>query len=334
MTKLSLSEIEKLSLDVLEKHGFSREHSSALTHTMLSGERDGCATHGIYRLLVCIHTLRSGKVNPQAVPKIIDKAPAVVKVDAEGGFSQLAFERGLPYLCKKAITNGIALMAINNCVHFSALWVEIEQLTRQGLVVIACNPSHAWVAPHGSKEPLLGTNPFAFGWPRKDNHPYVFDFATSAIARGDIELHHLRGEPLPDGCAIDKHGDVTTSTSEAMEGAMLTFGGHKGSALSTMIELMAGPLIGDLMSYESMAHDNNAKASPFHGELIIAISPETLLGSEKESHMARAEELFTQLKAHGGRLPSERRYAARHKSEQEGVDIPQTLYEELQSLLA
>lgn len=101
MTRLALSEIEKLSLAVLEKHGFSRDHASALTHTMLSGERDGCATHGIYRLLVCIHTLKAGKVNPQAMPQIIDTAPGVVKVDAEGGFSQLAFERASLTCAKK-----------------------------------------------------------------------------------------------------------------------------------------------------------------------------------------------------------------------------------------
>jgi delta1-piperideine-2-carboxylate reductase len=334
MPKLTLDEVEKLAFNILLKHGFTQEHAAALVNTMLSGERDGCTSHGIYRLLGCIHTLKAGKVDPRAIPEVTDTAPGVVTVNAAGGFSQLAFEQGLPWLCRKAVTNGIALLAINNCVHFSALWVEIEQLTQQGLVVIACNPSHAWVAPHGSKEPVLGTNPFAFGWPRKEQHPYVFDFATSAIARGDIELHHLREESLPDGCAINRHGEMTNSPEEAMEGAMLTFGGHKGSALSTMIELLAGPLIGDLMSYESLAHDNGAKASPFHGELIIAIYPDTLLGDKSETNMARAEELFKKLKAHGGRLPSERRYSAREKSMREGVEISQRVYDELQMLLS
>lgn len=41
-------------------------------------------------------------------------------------------------------------------------------------------------------------------------------------------------------------------------GAMLTFGGHKGSALAAMVELIAGPLIGDLTSAESLAWDGEA----------------------------------------------------------------------------
>jgi len=63
---------------------------------------------------------------------------------------------------------------------------------------------------------------------------------------------------------------------------MLTFGGHKGSALAAMIELLAGPLIGDLTSAQSLAHDAGAGASPFHGELILAFDPRRFLGERYE----------------------------------------------------
>ena len=36
--------------------------------------------------------------------------------------------------------------------------------------------------------------------------PYVFDFATSVAARGEIELHRQAGKPLPEGWAIDAEG--------------------------------------------------------------------------------------------------------------------------------
>ena len=64
-------------------------------------------------------------------------------------------------------------------------------------------PSYATVAPTGGNKPLLGTNPFAFGWPRPAGPPYVFDFATSVTARGEVELHRQAGRPLPEGWAID-----------------------------------------------------------------------------------------------------------------------------------
>ena len=333
MKTLSLKEIFTIAKNVLEKHGFSEECAAVIAKTMTAGERDGCASHGIYRLLGCINTLKAGKVIPDAAPEVRDVAPAIVAVDAKGGFSQPAFEKGFPMLCDKAKSQGIAALAINHCVHFSALWVEIEMLTAQGLVAIACNPSHAWVTPHGGKQPLLGTNPIAFGWPRVGKDPYVFDFATSAIARGEIELHKRHGTPLQPGWAVDAQDEATTDPQQALDGAMLTFGGHKGSALSTMIELLAGPLIGDLTSLESMQHDNHAGASPYHGELIIAFSPEKFLGAGSAAHMARAEDFFAYFEEDNVRMPSQRRFTARKKSLQQGVEISDDLYQEIMALL-
>jgi hypothetical protein len=58
--------------------------------------------------------------------------------------------------------------------------------------------------------------------------PYVFDFATSVAARGEIELRRRAGEALPEGWALDPDGAPTTDPERALAGAMLPFGGHKG----------------------------------------------------------------------------------------------------------
>ncbi len=116
---------------------------------MTAGERDGCASHGLWRLLGIVDTLRKGKVSPDAEPQIHDQAPAIARADAGGAFSLLAYERALPLLLEKARHNGIAALAINRCVHFSALFADIEPLTEAGLVGLACTPSHAQVAPAG-----------------------------------------------------------------------------------------------------------------------------------------------------------------------------------------
>ncbi|MBR9883876.1 MAG: Ldh family oxidoreductase [Oceanospirillales bacterium] len=330
---MQLSELDTLCRQVLSRHGFSLAHIDAITTTLMRGQADDCASHGVYRLLGLIGTLQAGKASPDAEPMIKDQAPAVLRVDAGGAFAPLAFSRGLPRLIEKANHCGIAAMAINHCVHFSALWVEIEAITSAGLVGLACNPAHAWVAPAGGTVPLFGTNPFAFGWPRPGAHPYVFDFATSAIARGDIELHRRSGEPIPQGWAVDAAGNPTTDAIEALNGAMLTFGGHKGSALATMIELIAGPLIGDLTSAESMDWDQGAGGLPYHGELIIALDPERFLGSETAQYLQRAEKLFESIVNQGARLPSQRRFEARHRTAREGVDIPSQLLTDIRALL-
>ena len=333
MHRMSLEEAEVLAKAVLKAQGFNQEQTTALSQAVIAGQRDECHSHGLYRLLNCVKTLAAGKVVANAQPEVHDHAPGIVRVDAKGGFSQLAFEAGLPILTAKAREQGIAALAINHCVHFSALWVEIEAITDQGLVALACNPSHAWVAPAGGSRPLLGTNPLAFGWPRPNGQPpFIFDFATSAIARGDIELHHRENKPIPEGWGIDRLGQHSQNPADVLDGALLTFGGHKGSALSIMIELIAGPLIGDLTSAESLAYDDGAGASPYHGELILAMDPERFLGSTLEDYMARAEDLFSSIIAQGARLPSQRRYAARQRTQKEGISIPESLYQELSRL--
>ncbi|MDX1357027.1 Ldh family oxidoreductase [Vreelandella venusta] len=333
MHRMSLEEAEVLAKAVLNAQGFNQEQTHALSQAVIAGQRDECHSHGLYRLLNCVKTLAAGKVVANAQPEVHDHAPGIVRVDAKGGFSQLAFEAGLPILTAKAREQGIAALAINHCVHFSALWVEIEAITDQGLVALACNPSHAWVAPAGGSRPLLGTNPLAFGWPRPNGQPpFIFDFATSAIARGDIELHHRENKPIPEGWGIDRLGQHSQNPADVLDGALLTFGGHKGSALSIMIELIAGPLIGDLTSAESLAYDDGAGASPYHGELILAMDPERFLGSTLGDYMARAEDLFSSIIAQGARLPSQRRYTARQRTQKEGISIPESLYQELSRL--
>ena len=329
---LTLQQVRELAQEVLSTHGLDERHAVAVADTMVASERDECRSHGIFRLIGYVHTIETGKVVVDARPRIEHVAPGLVRVDAGGGFHQLAFEVGRQVLAQKARTNGIAALAINNCVHFSALWPEVETLARDGLVALAFTPSHAWVAPAGGRQPLLGTNPLAFGWPRPNPHPFVFDFATSVAARGEIELHQREGKPIPEGWGVDREGRSTTDPAEALAGAMLAFGGHKGSALAMMIELIAGPLIGDLMSAESMAFDDGANAAPAGGELIIAIDPARFLGTSVAEHLKRAEQLFEATLAQGARLPSQRRYEARERTLAQGVRIPRKLLEDIEGL--
>jgi len=334
MKNLSLDEARALAVAALEKQGFSARQTQALADAVVAGQRDECHSHGLYRVLGCVATLQAGKVVADAEPAVDDQPGSIVRVDARGGFSQLAFQAGLPILERKAKESGMAALVINHCVHFSALWVELEQVTARGLVGIACNPSHAWVTPAGGSRPLLGTNPFAFGWPRPDGQlPFIFDFATSAVARGDIELHRREGKPIPEGWGIDAGGQPSLDAATVLdEGAMLPFGGHKGSALSIMIELIAGPLIGDFNSVESMRHDDGAGALPYHGELILALDPERFMGADVDRSEASAEAFFDAIVDQGARLPSQRRHEARARSLQNGVAIPQQLYDDLVAL--
>ncbi|MDX5351193.1 MAG: Ldh family oxidoreductase [Paracoccaceae bacterium] len=296
--------------------------SVALARVIVAGERDACTSHGVYRIEGVLRTLKAGKVTGDALP-VLDPAAqgAIVRVDARGGFSNPAFELGLPVLVDRARELGLAALVVNDCTHFAALWPEVEAVTAQGLAALVMCPSYASVAPAGGTRPLLGTNPLAFGWPRPGRDPYVFDFATSVAARGEIELHRRAGKPLPEGWAIDATGAPTTDPVAALGGAMMPFGGHKGSAIGTLIELLAGVMIGDLTSPEALDFLGTTTIAPRHGELILALSPEKFAAGRPGDPFDRAETLLQAITGQGARLPSERRYAARARSEAEGITL-------------
>lgn len=86
MVNLSLTEAYALAYKVLRGNGFSEAHAVAIATNVTHGERDGCASHGLWRLLGIVETRRKGKVSPDAEPVITDTAPAIVKVDAGGAF--------------------------------------------------------------------------------------------------------------------------------------------------------------------------------------------------------------------------------------------------------
>lgn len=330
---MTLGEADALARKVLESRGLAADHAAAVARTMVAGERDGCASHGLYRLLVAANSIERGVVVPDAVPVVSEPAAALVRVDGGGGFAQLPFERGMPLLVEKARRCGIAALALNNVVHFAALWPEVEALAQQGLVALAFTPSHAWVAPEGGTKPVFGTNPIAFGWPRAGQPPFVFDFATSAVARGEIELHRRAGKSIPLDWGYDAEGYPSIDPKAVLDGAMRTFGGHKGSALAAMVELLAGPLIGDMTSAQSLAADEGRMGSPIGGELIIAIDPAGFLGDNVQDYLVHAEAMFGTIEGQGARLPGSRRYAARAQSDQHGVRIPAQLHADIMALL-
>ena len=330
---LSVQELTALLESIFLKAGLTADQAIAVARVIAAGERDGAKSHGIYRVLGCLRTLKAGKANATAVPEIEDDGSPILRVLAGGGFSCAAFELGLPVLVERARRHGLAALVINDAVHFSALWYEVEALTESDLVGLAMCPSYAAVAPYGGDQPLLGTNPFAFGWPRTGHPPYVFDFATSVAARGEIELHRREGTALPDGWALDDAGRPTTDPVAALAGAMLPFGGHKGSALATMIELLAGAMIGDRSSKEALAALGTTSLNPQRGELILAFDPARFAAGRPADPLRQAEHLFESILAQGARLPSTRRQEARARAIERGVPLTATEIDQLDRYL-
>ncbi|MBW0157594.1 Ldh family oxidoreductase [Sedimentimonas flavescens] len=306
---------------IFVRAGVRPESARDVARVIVAGERDNCKSHGIYRIEGCLRVLAAGKVEPLAVPEVHDAGTSVIEVDAKGGFSNPAFYAAKDLLVARARETGLAALVIRDCLHFSALWHDVEALAEEGLASLSMCPSYSFVAPAGGKEPLLGTNPIAFGWPRRGEAPYVFDFATSVAARGEIELHRRAGTPIPEGWAVDRDGNPTTDPEAALEGAMLTFGSHKGSAISTMVELLSGAMLGEFMSKEALDFMGGTDLLPRHGALVLALDPQVFAARSGRDPIAEGERLLTAISGQGARLPSQRRFQARAKALRDGITL-------------
>lgn len=313
-------ELQQLLQAIFLRHGCSEAVAGVLAHNCASAQRDGAHSHGVFRIPGYVSTLASGWVDGRAAPQVSDVASGYVRVDARGGFAQPALAAARALLVDKARSAGIAVLAIHNSHHFAALWPDVEPFADEGLVALSVVNSMTCVVPHGARTPLFGTNPIAFAAPCAGHDPIVFDMATSAMAHGDVQIAARAGEALPEGMGVDASGQPTTDPKAILEGgALLPFGGHKGSALSMMVELLAAALTGGHFSWEFDWAGHPGAKTPWTGQLLIVIDP----GKAEGGRFAqRSRELVAQMQAAGlSRMPGERRYREREVAGREGVAV-------------
>lgn len=328
---LSFDALVGLLEKIFLRHGTSADVARTLALNCAAAERDGAHSHGVFRIPGYVSTLNSGWVNGKAVAQVEDVASGFVRVDAGNGFAQPALAAARSLLIDKARSAGIAVLAIRNSHHFAALWPDVEPFAYEGLVALSVVNSMTCVVPHGADRPLFGTNPIAFAAPQAGGEPIVFDLATSAIAHGDVQIAARKGEQLPPGMGVDSLGQPTCDPKAILEGgALLPFGGHKGSALSMMVELMAAALTGGNFSFEFDWNDHPGARTPWTGQLLILIDPDKGAG---QNFARRSQELVRQMHGVGlRRLPGDRRHRERAKSDQQGIALDDATLAQLREL--
>jgi delta1-piperideine-2-carboxylate reductase len=303
-------------------HNFvSAENAQVLAETCVFAERDGAESHGLFRLPGYVASLTSGWVD--GFTQALVDAPeggSIVKVDARNGFAQPALRRASAQAVALARKQGICLLAIRDSHHFGPLWLDVEPFVQEGLVVLAFVNSTPRVVPWGGRVPIYGTNPMAFGVPRRNALPMIIDQSSSAVAFGDVKLAALAGGKLPEGAGVDRHGNPTTDARAVADGgALLPFGGYKGSSIAMMVELLCAGLNGGSFSFEVDHSDHPGAQTPRTGETLFLIDPSQ---TTHRDFVNRAEDLFARLRQAGQeRLPADRRYACRRQAEQQGIEI-------------
>ena len=211
--------------------------------------------------------------DPYAKPiEITRTLPAVAHIAINGNSGMVIARKAAIEAANLAQTYGVGVVGTSGrATSTGAMGYYADLIAREGMVGIVMAGSPKVMAIAGGVDPDLGTNPIAIGVPVNDD-TMVFDMTTATIAWYGLILAQQQGERIPDGLAYDVTGGATNDPNEAMKGATKAFGGHKGSGLAFMIEIMTGPLLGN-----NIAGDEHAQSS---GDLFIALNPAAFGGAE------------------------------------------------------
>ena len=321
--KRTAAELETLATKVLVNVGTSEEASRSVAHALVKANRDGLHSHGLARLKAYSAQVVAGKVNGAAVPLLTELGPAAARIDADDGFAFPAFDLAIESIDAMTQATPIAGVAIGNSHHFGVAGHHVERLADLGVIGLVLGNSPAGIAPWGGSRPLFGTNPIAFGFPRRNAPPVVVDLSLSKQARGKIKLAADAGDSIPEGWALDADGNPTTDAKAAMAGSMLPMGDAKGAALVLAVEIMAAALTGSHFGFEASSFFDDQGGPPRVGQFLLGIRPDSLSAG---TYFERAEVLLQAvLDQPGTRLPGTRRLEIRNRSDAEGIELPDEL---------
>src|SRR5699024_9336078 len=150
--------------------------------------------------------------------------------------------------------------------------------------------------------------------------PVVFDFSTSSMSHGDLQLLRAEGREVPIGTGVDSTGADSTDPEAILDGGGIRpFGGHKGAMLSFMIETLAAGLAGGAFSVESGADAPEGAHAFRTGQLYVVIDPER---GGIDAYLARVRRSIDMHRDAGMvRLPGHRRYGKRAETAEHGIPV-------------
>lgn len=299
-----------------------------LAENCASCERDGGLSHGVFRVPGYVSSIRSGWADATATPIVDRVASGFIRVDAANGFSQPALHAAGPEIDRALAEAGVAVVAIRDSHHFSALWPDLEPYADRNIMGFTMVTGGASVIPRGANSMVLGTNPIAFATPVAGSPPLIMDFATSSMSHGDLQLAAAANATVAPDTGTGRHGRETDDPQEILdEGGLLPFGGHKGAALALMVEFMASGITGGAFSYRedlTFAERSEDGGTARTGQLAIFIDPDRAVPGYAE----RAAAFVAALRNSGmERLPADHRYRARRDAAQRGIPVTDAIRE-------
>jgi len=320
---------------VLERLDVPPDDACEVAGCLIKAELRGVDSHGMLRLPVYGRRIMAGKVKARPDIRMVAVRGATALVDGDNGLGPVVGARAMDAALDLARKHGTGFVGVRQSNHFGPAAYYVEKAIDAGCIGVTISNAPPNMAPFGGKTRFLGTNPVAIGIPAGRENPLIFDASTSVVARGKIIVAAHTGKPIPEGWAIDPEGHPTTDANLALAGAVLPFGGPKGSAISFIIDILCGVLTGaafgsHLNTLEDLTTVQNV------GHVMAAVRTD-LFVSEGEFRQ-RMDSILAMLKASppapgAGRVlvPGEIELANESRTREQGIELAPAIAAELAS---
>jgi LDH2 family malate/lactate/ureidoglycolate dehydrogenase len=311
---------------VYQRVGMPAGDARVAADTLVQADLWGHQSHGVMRLSWYIGRLKAGVCDPAAKPEFAVDAGAIAVLDGKDGMGQVLTARAMEEAIRRCRAHGIGAVSLRNSNHFGTAMYFTLMAARAGCVgFLATNASPA-MAPWGGRKKMVGTNPWSWAAPAGRHAPMALDIANTGVARGKIYLARQKGQPIPQGWAINAEGAPTVDPTEAIDGVILPMAQHKGYAIAVMMDMLSGVLSGS--AFGSAVHgpyqtEHRSGAGQFALALnISAFQPLDEFGARMEKYIAELKSAplaqgFDEI-VYPGEL--EARSEAKHRAE--GLKLP------------
>ena len=248
------AELRRFTAAVLEHFAMPADDAAIAAEVLVDADLQGIESHGIAHLVPhhsYVPGIERGSVNTQPTYTVLRESPTTAAWDADRAFGLVVGYRAMEAAIAKAQASGIGMVTVRNSRHFGAAGYYARMAAERGLVGMAMCNVHPLAVAAGGREKVVGTNPIAMSAPVKDDHPFLLDIATTAVAGGKLEIANRQGKRIPPGWALDADGSESDDPlALRKEGALLPLGSraetsaHKGYGLGLMVDILCGPLSG------------------------------------------------------------------------------------------
>jgi len=219
---------------------------------LLSADLRGINSHGVIRLRSYYGDhLENRLINPHSPIRTLTETPSTLALDGGNGLGPVVAYRAMSRCIEMADETGLAVTTVRNSNHFGIAGYYAMMALPEDMIGISLTNSQPLVAPTFGLSRVIGTNPIAVAIPAGEEKSFVLDMATSIVPLGKISVYKKTDQPIPEGWAINKNGELTQDPSEMINGgALLPLGGsavmrgYKGYGLSLLVDLLSGVLAG------------------------------------------------------------------------------------------